>query len=176
MASSPLAIDTLQRLVDQVQALSLVVETLTLRLLELEERLLVQERYRHDASRQSLGPLAERRLAETEQRLMGLEQLLAPSTPTGSSAAAGWEVEAAPGSGDPGLAHPFAIDAAAESGATAESGASTAVAVSPEIEAERGGDGAGDPLVAPRGASVDPDAEEGWEIEDDWIDREPLTA
>jgi hypothetical protein len=170
MASSPLAIDTLQRLVDQVQALSLVVETLTLRLLELEERLLVQERYRHDALRQSLGPLAERRLAETEQRLVGLEQLLAPSTPTGSSAAAGWEVEAAPGSGDPGLAHPFAIDAAAESGAT------TAVAVGPEIEAERGGDGAGDPLVAPREASVDPDAEEGWEIEDDWIDREPLTA
>jgi hypothetical protein len=166
MASSSLAIDTLQRLVDQVQALSAVVETLTLRLLELEERLLEQERHLHAAEPQSLGPAAERRLAETEQRLLGLEQLLAPSAPSHSSGA-GRDVKNPPGScvppsgdsvsGEPDLVDPVAINAALYSAAVGEGG----------VE---------DASDALRAGSDDPDAEEGWEIEDDWSDREVLTA
>lgn len=77
MALSAAAIETLQRLVDQVQALSSVAETLTLRLLDLEERLQVQERAAVASRGTGLGSLAERRLADTEERLQGLEQMLA---------------------------------------------------------------------------------------------------
>lgn len=79
MPSSPPAIDTLQRLVDQVQVLSTVAETLTLRLLELEERIQVHERSVDESQARGLGPLAEQRLADTEERLQGLEQMLASS-------------------------------------------------------------------------------------------------
>ena len=86
MAPSPEAIDALQRLVDQVQALSAVAETLTLRLLDLEERILVQEQALVDSQARSLGVVAEQRLADTEERLRGLEQMLASSPVLGVGA------------------------------------------------------------------------------------------
>ena len=65
-----------QRLADQLQALSVLAESLTIRVLELEERLLAQERRAHPgedaASRQEL----ELRLEDTDQRLLRIEALL----------------------------------------------------------------------------------------------------
>ena len=64
--------DCTQRLAAQLRALSEVTETLTVRLLELEERLLAQE--------SKLEPLiaegTEFRMADTEDRLSRLEGLL----------------------------------------------------------------------------------------------------
>jgi hypothetical protein len=64
--------DCTQRLAGQLRALSEVTETLTVRLLELEERLLAQE--------SKLEPLmaedTEFRMADTEDRLARLEGLL----------------------------------------------------------------------------------------------------
>ena len=64
--------DCTQRLAGQLRALSEVTETLTVRLLELEERLLAQE--------SKLEPLmaedTEFRMADTEDRLFRLEGLL----------------------------------------------------------------------------------------------------
>lgn len=64
--------DCTQRLAGQLRALSEVTETLTVRLLELEERLLAQE--------SKLEPLmaedTEFRMADTEDRLSRLEGLL----------------------------------------------------------------------------------------------------
>ncbi|MFM8526386.1 MAG: hypothetical protein ACKOCM_12315 [Cyanobacteriota bacterium] len=100
MPSNSPAIDTLQRLVDQVQTLSTVAETLTLRLLELEERIENHERSIEASRSRGLGPEAEERLAETEERLLGLEQMLATpdnSSPSGVAAASdddgGWTPE-----------------------------------------------------------------------------------
>jgi hypothetical protein len=67
------------RLADQLHTLAEVSETLTYRLLELEERLQLQERHRiaqgepETGARDALG----RRLGETEQRLERIEALLA---------------------------------------------------------------------------------------------------
>ena len=93
MDPAPKAIDTLQRLVDQVHALSAVTETLTLRLLDLEERVLRQERLAVASRTPSLDAPAARRLAETEERLQELEQMLAampvlPATPSQAEPAA----------------------------------------------------------------------------------------
>lgn len=94
MPASPPAIDTLQRLVDQVQVLSTVAETLTLRLLELEERILVHERSVDESRARGLGPEAEQRLADTEERLQGLEQMLAsPASAAADEADGGWTPE-----------------------------------------------------------------------------------
>ena len=78
-----------ERLVDQLQSLTEVAETLTLRLLELEDRLAAQERQLQPLLEGGLGSDSdqdaseetESRLAETEERLERLEALLnAPPT------------------------------------------------------------------------------------------------
>ena len=72
--------DCTQRLAGQLRALSEVTETLTVRLLELEERLLAQE--------SKLEPLmaedTEFRMADTEDRLFRLEGLLSGGAHMGS--------------------------------------------------------------------------------------------
>ena len=72
--------DCTQRLAGQLRALSEVTETLTVRLLELEERLLAQE--------SKLEPLmaegTEFRMADTEDRLSRLEGLLSGGAHMGS--------------------------------------------------------------------------------------------
>ncbi|MCT0228776.1 hypothetical protein KQ300_11340 [Synechococcus sp. CS-1331] len=72
--------DCTQRLAAQLRALSEVTETLTVRLLELEERLLAQE--------SMLEPLmaedTEFRMADTEDRLSRLEGLLSGGAHMGS--------------------------------------------------------------------------------------------
>ena len=72
--------DCTQRLAGQLRALSEVTETLTVRLLELEERLLAQE--------SKLEPLmaedTEFRMADTEDRLSRLEGLLSGGAPMGT--------------------------------------------------------------------------------------------
>lgn len=153
MAPSSVAIDTMQRLVDQVQALSSVAETLTLRLLELEERLQRQERAIAEPVALDLGALAERRLAESELRLQGLEQMLAalPLAP-------GPELVALP---DPADAHTRSDDPIeAEAAAVAESSGGV----------QRDG-------IDPA-ATDEPSAgeDEGWQVEADWDDLERLTA
>jgi hypothetical protein len=73
--------DCTQRLAGQLRALSEVTETLTVRLLELEERLLAQE--------SKLEPLmaedTEFRMADTEDRLSRLEGLLSGGSLPGDS-------------------------------------------------------------------------------------------
>ncbi|MEB3354326.1 MAG: hypothetical protein VKM34_08840 [Cyanobacteriota bacterium] len=74
--------DCTQRLADQLQTLSEVAETLTFRLLELEERLAAQElkvQSLLEAQGGALGDMAEDtelRLGDTEDRLARLEGLL----------------------------------------------------------------------------------------------------
>lgn len=67
-----------QRLADQLQALSVLAESLTIRLLELEERLLAQEQRAQsgvDADAEAQQEL-ELRLEDTDQRLLRIEALL----------------------------------------------------------------------------------------------------
>lgn len=147
MTVSPAAIETLQRLVEQVQALSSVVETLTLRLLDLEERLQHQEHLANASNRLTLEPGAERLLAETEERLQGLEQMLAPAVTShpALSLHAPAEVTEPLDGPDP----VFGNAAAPPNGQLGE------------VEA------------APEGLAED---ELGWQIEDDWTDQERLIA
>jgi hypothetical protein len=66
------------RLADQLQALSVLAESLTIRLLELEERLLAQEQRAQsgaDADAEAQQEL-ELRLEDTDQRLLRIEALL----------------------------------------------------------------------------------------------------
>lgn len=163
MASSPVAIDTMQRLVDQVQALSSVAETLTLRLLELEERLQRQERAIAEPVALDLGALAERRLAESEQRLQGLEQMLAalPLAPGPALVALPTPADAT-NSGDAPI-DPEAAAVAGGSDAVQRDG----------IDLEASDPEASDPeAIDELSASED----EGWQVEADWDDLERQTA
>jgi uncharacterized coiled-coil protein SlyX len=70
-----------ERLAEQLHTLSRVVETITYRLLELEERLALQESQLHDLQQQTAGSQqlsdgAELRFDDTEERLGRLESLL----------------------------------------------------------------------------------------------------
>jgi uncharacterized coiled-coil protein SlyX len=70
-----------ERLAEQLNTLSQVVETITYRLLELEERLALQESHLHDLQQQTVGSQqlsdgAELRFDDTEERLGRLESLL----------------------------------------------------------------------------------------------------
>ena len=78
MASELTAADVTHRLADQLQMLSQVAETLTFRLLDLEERLAGQELQLQGGSAGSdlIAGGTELRLAETEERLTRLESLL----------------------------------------------------------------------------------------------------
>ncbi|MCP9943388.1 hypothetical protein KBY70_13425 [Cyanobium sp. ATX 6E8] len=83
--------DFTQRLANQLQTLSEVAETLTFRLLELEERLVAQELKVEpllDGSASGFGVVAEDtelRLGETEDRLAQLEGLLSGLESTGAA-------------------------------------------------------------------------------------------
>ena len=83
--------DFTQRLANQLQTLSEVAETLTFRLLELEERLVAQELKVEpllDGSASGFGVVAEDtelRLGETEDRLAQLEGLLSGPESTGAA-------------------------------------------------------------------------------------------
>jgi uncharacterized coiled-coil protein SlyX len=80
-----------QRLGEQLHALSRVAETLTYRLLDLEERLAAQEQMLGSligpANRSDPGQVEriDQRLAETEARLAHMEELLAGAEPLSSS-------------------------------------------------------------------------------------------
>lgn len=79
-----------ERLAEQLNVLSQVVETLTYRLLELEERLAAQELRLQALQEQpgqagALDPAAEWRLDDTEQRLQQLESLLSGLDGTAAS-------------------------------------------------------------------------------------------
>ena len=78
MASELTAADVTHRLADQLQVLSQVAETLTFRLLDLEERLAGQELQLQGgaAGADLIADGTELRLAETEERLTRLESLL----------------------------------------------------------------------------------------------------
>lgn len=78
MASELTAADVTHRLADQLQVLSQVAETLTFRLLDLEERLAGQELQLQGgaAGADLIAEGTELRLAETEERLTRLEALL----------------------------------------------------------------------------------------------------
>jgi len=65
-----------QRLADQLQALSVLVESLTIRLLELEERLVAQERRVQAAADAVAQQELELRLEDTDERLLRIEALL----------------------------------------------------------------------------------------------------
>ena len=65
-----------QRLADQLQALSVLAESLTIRLLELEERLLAQERRAQPGEDAASQQELELRLEDTDQRLLRIEELL----------------------------------------------------------------------------------------------------
>ena len=65
-----------QRLADQLQALSVLAESLTIRLLELEERLLAQEQRTQPGADLESQQELELRLDETDQRLLRIEALL----------------------------------------------------------------------------------------------------
>ena len=147
MTVSPAAIETLQRLVEQVQALSSVVETLTLRLLDLEERLQHQEHLATASNRLTLEPEAERRLAETGERLQGLEQMLAPAAAPQPVLSLHAPAKVTDPSDRPDLA--LGSAAAPPTGQVGEAEA------------------------APEGLAED---ELGWQIEDDWTDQERLIA
>lgn len=179
MAPSSVAIDTMQRLVDQVQALSSVAETLTLRLLELEERLQRQERAIAEPVALDLGALAERRLAESEQRLQGLEQMLASlplppgpalvalSTPADANhsgdAPIGPEAAhpaAAAGAEDPDVMDPEAIDPVADEPGDVAPGPKPAASIGAETAT----------------AAAESAEDEGWQVDADWDDLDRLTA
>jgi hypothetical protein len=73
--------DAGQRLAQQLQTLSQVVETLTYRLLELEERLTVQDQRLQEFSEAgrpelAISAAAHGRLEDTEERLQRIESLL----------------------------------------------------------------------------------------------------
>ena len=100
MASELTAADVSHRLADQLQVLSQVAETLTFRLLDLEERLAGQELQLqpllHGGAAGS-GLIAEDtalRLAETEDRLAQLESLLEVGLAAGAEAEVEPEVDA----------------------------------------------------------------------------------
>jgi len=80
-ASGSGAVRAALRLADQLHTLAEVSETLTYRLLELEERLQLQERHRLEQAEPQAGALPTDalgwRLGETEQRLERIEALLA---------------------------------------------------------------------------------------------------
>lgn len=83
MSSTPEGVPWLQRLGEQMQALSEVTETLTLRLLEVEERLAASESEVRSAG--ASGDL-QQLMARTERRLSRLEQLLSSvASPSDSS-------------------------------------------------------------------------------------------
>ena len=65
-----------QRLADQLQALSVLAESLTIRLLELEERLLAQEQRAQPGADTESQQQLEQRLEDTDQRLLRIEALL----------------------------------------------------------------------------------------------------
>ncbi|MFN9694433.1 MAG: hypothetical protein ACK52U_03855 [Synechococcaceae cyanobacterium] len=65
-----------QRLADQLQALSVLAESLTIRLLELEERLLAQEQRAQPGADAESQQELELRLEDTDQRLLRIEELL----------------------------------------------------------------------------------------------------
>lgn len=64
------------RLADQLQALSVLAESLTIRLLELEERLLAQEQRAQPSSDPESQQELDQRLDDTDQRLLRIEALL----------------------------------------------------------------------------------------------------
>jgi hypothetical protein len=64
------------RLADQLQALSVLAESLTIRLLELEERLLAQEQRAQPGADPESQQELEERLHDTDQRLLRIEALL----------------------------------------------------------------------------------------------------
>jgi uncharacterized protein YhaN len=82
MASVPLPADSTLRLADQLQVLSQVAESLTYRLLELEERLerqeqVIAERLAVAVDREAeQGDAMDQRLDDTEERLAGIEAAL----------------------------------------------------------------------------------------------------
>ncbi len=82
MASVPLSADSTLRLADQLQVLSQVAESLTYRLLELEERLERQEQVIAEGLAEAAGRETEhgdamdQRLDDTEERLAGIEAVL----------------------------------------------------------------------------------------------------
>lgn len=77
-----------RRLGDQLHALSRVAETLTYRLLDLEEKMALQEETLLSLAGSAMGSdpdqveQMEQRLGETESRLIHLEELLADAVPT----------------------------------------------------------------------------------------------
>ena len=83
MASEHSGVTGVQRLAQQLQSLSELTESLTYRLLELEERVDASDRQLQPLlqgdgqARDALGEEAELRLDETEERLLRLESLLA---------------------------------------------------------------------------------------------------
>jgi hypothetical protein len=82
MASVPPSADSTLRLADQLQVLSQVAESLTYRLLELEERLerqqhVIAERLEEVAAREVVqGDAIDQRLDDSEERLAGIEAVL----------------------------------------------------------------------------------------------------
>lgn len=82
MTSQPQPPAWSNRLADQLQVLSEVAESLVYRLLDLEERLVAQERRLQEQEADAVDPLVaeemELRLLDTEQRLARIEGLLAP--------------------------------------------------------------------------------------------------
>ncbi|MFY8148976.1 MAG: hypothetical protein ACOVNL_07130 [Prochlorococcaceae cyanobacterium] len=86
MATPSEAADPTLRLAEQLQALSLVTETLTYRLLDLEERLAAQEVHSRQTLEAEQGAVlqaaeaTELRLLETEDRLARLEAVLSEGT------------------------------------------------------------------------------------------------
>jgi len=97
-----------ERLAGQLNVLSQVVETLTYRLLELEERLAAQELRLQALQEQqgpaaTLDPAAEWRLDDTEQRLQQLEALLSGL----DGAAASRHLQPVEEAGDPSASAPI---------------------------------------------------------------------
>ena len=76
MTLSQQPLDHCQRLADQLQALSVLAESLTIRLLELEERVLAQEQGPPQDEDAEFQQEFEIRLEDTDQRLMRIEALL----------------------------------------------------------------------------------------------------
>ena len=158
------ASDPLQRLVDQVQSLSALLETLTLRLLEIEERLAAHERDVEEAQSRSLGAEAERRLADTEERLQDLEKMLAASPPALSASIDEAEVVADRA--------PSVIETA-----VSEPAPRRVDGVGAELRADLHGRRSGNTQLSEvDDADTDSQDDEGWELEDDGSEREPLTA
>ncbi|KEF40955.1 MAG: hypothetical protein ER33_14015 [Cyanobium sp. CACIAM 14] len=91
MAAVPFSAESSLRLADQLQVLSQVVESLTYRLLELEERLAgherrIAERLEEVAGQESAhGELMDQRLEDTEERLSRIEAALQGLDRPGSS-------------------------------------------------------------------------------------------